>query len=143
MSALALRFLPHLAVALAVTGALWWIDHQGYERARQDAEARNLKLHTELQAGLRGFEQALSGKLAAIDERTARTRAGIGQTRTILQPTLMKELTRETRYADPDAGISDGLRAAIDRARAAVACAPAPDGGIVCTLPAAEPAQGQ
>jgi hypothetical protein len=143
MPALALRFLPHLAMALALLGAIWWLDHQGYERARREAEARDLKLRTELQADLRQVEQALSRQFAAIDAATARTHAGIAQTRTVLQPTLVKELTRETRYADPDAGISDGLRAAIDRARAAVACAPAPDGGIVCTLPAAEPAQGQ
>jgi hypothetical protein len=143
MPALALRCLPHLAIALALLGAIWWLDHQGYERARREAEARDLKLRTELQVDLRQVEQALSGQLAAIDAVTARTSTGIAQTRTILQPTLMKELTREARYADPDAGISDGLRAAIDRARGAVACAPAPDGGIVCTLPAPEPAQGQ
>jgi hypothetical protein len=143
MPALALRLLPHLAMALALLGAIWWLDHQGYERARREAEARDLKLRTELQVDLRQVEQALSGQLAAIDAVTARTSTGIAQTRTILQPTLMKELTRETRYADPDAGISDGLRAAIDRARGAVACAPAPDGGIVCTLPAPEAAQGQ
>jgi hypothetical protein len=140
MPALALRFLP---MALALLGAIWWLDHQGYERARRETEARDLKLRTELQANLRQVEQALSGQLAAFDAATARTHAGIARTRTILQPTLMKELTRETRYADPDAGISDGLRAAIDRARGAVACASAPDGGIVCTLPAAEAAQGQ
>lgn len=143
MPAWLLRALPHIGLAAALIGAVWWIDHQGYERATRDAERHDLKLRTQLQSDLRALEAALSGKLAAIDAETATTRAAIQQTRHIVQPAIVKELTRETRYSDPAAGISDGLRAAIDRARAAVACAAAPDGAIVCALPAAQSAQGQ
>ncbi len=136
-------FGPHIAIALALGGAIWYLDHQGYQRATRDAEARDLKLRTDLQADLRGVEQALSQKLAAIDADTASARAGIATARTIIQPTIVKELTRETRYSDPAAGLSDGLRAAVDRARAALACTSAPDGGISCALPAAAPSGGQ
>jgi hypothetical protein len=131
------------AAVLVILGAVWWIHHDGYQQATRDAEARDLKLRTELQADLRGVEQALSKRLAAIDAVTAETQAGIAQARTIIQPTILKELTRETRYSDPAAGISGGLRAAVDRARAAVACTTSPDGGSVCALPAAEAAPGQ
>jgi hypothetical protein len=136
-------FLPHIGVVLALLGAIWWLDHQGYERATRDAEARDMKLRTALQADLRGVEQALSQKLAAIDADTASARAGIAAARTIIQPTIVKELTRETRYSDPAAGLSGGLRAAVDRTRAAVACTARADGGIICALPAAEAAGGQ
>lgn len=138
-----LRVLPHVGLAAALIGAVWWIDHQGYQRATRDAETHDLRLRTQLQSDLRALEQTLSGTLAVIDADTANTRAAIQQARHIIQPAIVKELTRETRYSDPAAGISDSLRAAIDRARAAVACATAPDGAIVCTLPAAQPPQGQ
>lgn len=143
MAKLLTPFLPHIGAALAILGAIWWIDHQGYQRATRDAELRDAKLRSALQADLRAVEQGLTQKLAAIDAGTARTRAGIEATRNVVQPAIMREMTREIRFSDPAAGISDGLRAAIDRARAAVACTATPDGGIVCALPATPPAQGQ
>lgn len=141
--ALARPFAPRAAMALLLGLAVWLIHHDGAVRARRDAERRQAVLTARMQSELRRSEARLALRLNAIDSTLGGQRAAIAQTRTVIQPALVKELTRETRYADPAAGISDELRGAIDRARAAVACAPAADGGILCTVPAASPAERQ
>lgn len=141
--ALARPFAPHAAMALLLGLAVWLIHHDGAVRARRDAERRQAALTARMQSELRRSEVRLALRLNAIDSTLGGQRAAIAQTRTVIQPALVKELTRETRYADPAAGISDELRSAIDRARAAVTCASAADGGILCTVPAASPAERQ
>lgn len=143
MAALLARLLPHATVVLAVLAALWWIDHQAASRTRAQIETANARLQNQLRADLRDAERTLTERIAGIDAETGRAQAAIEHSRMIVQPTIIKELSRETRYSDPALGLSDGLRKAIDRARGAIACTAAADGGIVCTLPAAEAAGGQ
>lgn len=138
MLAILRPLLPHIAAAAAVLGLVWWLDHRGYQRARADIAADAARIESRIRSDLRRSEQRLTDRLAAIDGNVAARIADVDTLhRTVIQPTVVKELTRETRYSDPAAGISDSLRAEINRALAAVACAPAADGGIVCALPAA------
>lgn len=136
--------LPHIAAVTAILGFLWWLDHRGYERARADMAGEAARIEGRLRIDLRESERRLGDRMMAIDRDVSARIAGIDRMhRTVIQPTLVKELTRETHYSDPDRGISDSLRAEINRALAAVACAPAPDGGIVCALPHAGPARDE
>ncbi len=135
-------FLPHILAVAAILGVVWYLDHRGYERAKASLAAQAARIEAKVRSDLRRSEQRLAGRIDALDREVAGQVAGIDALhRTVIQPTITKELTRETRYSDPAAGISDGLRAEVNRALAAVACAPAADGGIVCALPDAEPAR--
>lgn len=135
MPAILLRFLPYGLAVAAVLGAMWYLDHRGYQRAKADAEHERLVNKQAVQAIVSASEKSMLDRLGEIDTDTA-ARVNTIQTinRTIIQPTLTKELTRETRFADPLAGMSDGVRAEINRARN-LSCAPRLDGGIECPLP--------
>lgn len=137
------RLLPHAMAVLAVLAGLWWIDHQAAGRTRMQIEAANARWESQFRAELRGAERALAERIADIDAEVGRTQGAIEHSRAIVQPTVIREISRETRYSDPALGLSDSLREAVDRARSAVACAAAADGGIICALPAVEAAGGQ
>lgn len=144
MMALLRPLLPHIAAVTAIVALFWWLDHRGYERARADMASDAARIENRLRIDLRESERRLGDRMMAIDRDMSARIASLDQIhRTIIQPTLLKELTRETRYSDPASGISDGLRAEVNRALAAVACAPAPDGGIVCALPDAGSARDE
>lgn len=137
-------FLPHIAIAGLLGLVVWWIDHQGYQRARDDADRRAAKLENVLRSDLRQSEARLAG---TIMETAGKTRATIDaidlRSTTIIKPTITKEIAREARLSDPALGLSDGLRAAVNRALPPVTCgAPAP-GRLECSLPDAVPAPQQ
>jgi hypothetical protein len=136
MATLLLRFLPHGLVVLAVIGAIWWIDHQAAERTRDQIETAAIKQENKLRDDLRGAEGRLSFQLRTIDQNRADSIARLASLHsTVFQPTIQKELTREVRFTDPSAGLSDGLRASLNAALTAVSCTRRADGGIDCTLP--------
>lgn len=114
------RYDGHIAVVLAIVAAVIYIDHRGYQRAKVDtalAESRRQAAEAEM---VRKIEKTLVEGLAAIDGRTADRLAAIDQVdRTIVQPTIVRELARDPRYSDPAAGISVELRDALNAARGA------------------------
>jgi len=135
-----LRFLPHIAIVLAVLAGVAWIDHNAAARTRDQIESASIKIENKVRSDLRQSEQRLAGGIGGVD-KTVRDQVGsIGAVHTtIIQPTLTKELSRETRFSDPNVGISDGVREQVNRSLATVSCTPRPDGGIVCTLPDSRP----
>ncbi|MDF0540768.1 hypothetical protein PX699_00300 [Sphingobium sp. H39-3-25] len=136
MPAWLIRILPHVLVVAAVLGAIWWIDHRGYARARKDAAYERMVTATMIVRARRDSEAAMAAEIAAIGRTVGDQVAGIRQiNRTIVQPTLTKEIASNARYSDPAAGVSVQLLDAINAARAASACAATAAGGIVCTLP--------
>jgi hypothetical protein len=120
-----LKLLPYGVASLALGGAVWYIDHQGYKRAqsyydlaqaREDLRARTEQLAMErkvndlgnqLKAIVSQHDEALLGRLTNIDSVE----------KTIIQPTLTKEIYRDPRFTNPDLGISDGMRLELNRAR--------------------------
>jgi len=139
-----IRIMPYLGALSAVLGAVWFIHHDGYRKAEIAAEARNAALEKAVRADLRQTEARLAGTLHAIDQRRADQIAALDTLHeTRILPTIQKELTREVRFTDPGAGLSDGLRASLNAALASVACTARTDGGIDCALPAAAPDPGQ
>lgn len=133
-----LRIMPQIGVALAIIGAVAWIDHRGYRRAILDRDAREAIMLAKLDEALRRSEHRLAGQVAAIDADYARHRASVAATRTIIQPIITREIARETRLADPASGLTPSLLDTVNRARATGACATGAAGSIICALPTAE-----
>lgn len=150
-----IRLLPYGAAALAILAAVWYIDHRGYKRAEAQATlekslARTAKLEADQRqvALTQQFETKLRDMAAAFDRRLGQQLADLDvQNRTIIQPTLIKEIQNDPRQSDPNDGITDGMLRVVNQARAFSwpdgACATNADGSATCKLPAARPAGGQ
>jgi len=119
VSSLLLRLLPYGAALAALVALYMAIDHAGYQRAQAaDAAARSIaegaaaritaQIEHDLGARLDGIYTNLSGEIGGID----------AVNRTIIQPVIQKEIASDPRYSDPDTGISVGMFAAINTARA-------------------------
>jgi hypothetical protein len=137
-----LRFLPPIGIALAVVGAVWWIDRQGYERALADREARDVKLLDQMRRDLRQSEQRIAMSIDAIGDHYETQRSALARAGATLQPIIAGETDYAPRLADPAAGLTSGLLDAVNRARAAGPCAATASGSIACALPAAPARQG-
>ena len=141
---------PYVAILLALGAAVAFIDHRGYKRAEEQAKLDNaLADKTRLEFKLRLNEEVtkLNTKLNTLrDDLDFDLQRGIQDIRTHqtnAKSALIKEIQSNVRFSDPAAGISDGMLASINRARAATndACSTLPDGGISCVLPPAEPVE--
>jgi hypothetical protein len=146
LPAIVKRFLPHGLIVLAVLAGVWFLDHRGYQRAKADAETRLKANAIIIEKALRKSEARMTANMAATDSATAARVEQIETiNRTIIQPTLTKEFTREIRFTDPAAGISDELRAAINTALNLIpgTGASAVDGSLTIPLPAPGPARDQ
>ena len=119
--AIVLRFLPTILAVAAILGGMAWIDHRGYQRARNDAEA-DAKFERTVTALLieraaRRQEQRLVARIAAIDTALAERLGSIETTRrTNVQPVIAKELARDPSLSEPDRAMSDCLRDAVNAA---------------------------
>lgn len=121
----AIKIAPYVGAVLLVGGAVWYIDHKGYQRAEQEAEARETEreliqseMSLEFAEMLREQESRMTTLVNEADQRLLTAFNNIDHTdKTIIQPTLVREIQRETRFSDPAAGISDGMRGAINTAR--------------------------
>lgn len=108
----------HIAIALAILGGLWWVDHRGYSRGQADAEAARLErleqtrelvkaIDVKLDQRLSHIETNLAGQLAAIDT----------EERTIVTPTITREILSDPRLSSPACAVSDSLLRELNRAR--------------------------
>ena len=119
MPAILFRFLPHIAIVLAVLAGVWYIDNRGYDRAIADRDARDAKARAQWDARIEALSIKLGTDIADIDLTATRTIERIGTIeKTIVQPTIQREIILEKRLSDPAAGITDGLCQAINAARA-------------------------
>lgn len=132
-----IRFLPLGLAGLALVAAIWWIDQRGYRRALIERDMRDARLVALLRADLRRSEQALADSLAHIGAQYENRRAIVAARRAALQPIIVREIMRESRLADPALGLTPGLLDAVNKARAAGACATALAGDAACPLPSA------
>ena len=126
---------PAIMLIALLAGGLWWVDHAATQRARRAAQTEAAQAESNARRDLRDAESQLGAAMAAIDKDAARSHTAIDHVHHIvIHPAIMKELHSETRYSDTGSGISDRLRASINDALGAVACATAADGSIACTL---------
>ena len=143
-----LKLLPYGAAALALLAVVWYIDRQGYKRAEDEAAlersiARTAKLEADQRqiAITQDFEGKLRSMAAAFDRRLGQQLAELDvQNRTIIQPTLTREIRNDPRQSDPADGITDGMLRSINQARSlswpSGSCITNPDGSATCSLPA-------
>ena len=130
------RLLPQIGICLFVIATLWWIDRQGYRRAMADRDARDARMLEQLRVQLRATEQRLAIEIDALGNSYEAQRLAIAKTRSALRPIIVQEATHAPHLSDPAAGVTPGLLDAINRARAAGACAATTAGGIECAVPA-------
>lgn len=112
----------HLLIGALILFGIWKIDQNGYSRAKRQAEAAEQK-RVEMERRLNEkISAAARDAVAAIDRNTVDRLGSIDVTeRTIVQPTIVKEIQRETRLSDPAAGLTPGLLRAVNEARRASA----------------------
>ena len=143
MNVILSRIWPHLLVVAAVLGALWYVDHRGYQRARDDIEKDQLKIRAMFDGLLRDSEERMAGVIRFQDRDLADKIAAVKlYHRTIIQPAIEKEIANDPALARPDARMSDGLWGQLNAALAGSACSRRADGGIECALPAAATVAG-
>ncbi|MDQ4421487.1 hypothetical protein OOT33_13750 [Sphingobium sp. DEHP117] len=139
MPALLLRYLPHIGIVCAVLFGVWWIYDSGHDAAERAADARTARLTTRVLVAVRDVE---ARAIARENRRSAQDRATLA---TIAANTaagdarIIKEMTHEVRYTDPALGYPPGVRAEINRALAALACASTDRGGISCAVLKTDP----
>lgn len=147
----ALKLLPYVGAVVLVGGAVWYIDHRGYERAEAEATARETErqllqaqLEIKFQKMVNDSETRMAAKIIESDQRITEQLGNIDQVnRTVVQPTLIREIQSEARFSDPNAGISDGMRSAINTARGlSERPCPAGSNAVACfSLSPASPAE--
>lgn len=150
-----LKYLPYGVVVIAVLGALWFVDHRGYKRAEDQAKLeRTLAHNAQLEANARQaaltqvFEKSLQDMATQSDRRLGDRLSQLDVTnRTIIQPTLVKEIRNDPRQSDPNNGITDGMLNTLNQARSfswpGGACVANADGSTTCALPPARPVDRQ
>ncbi|AYJ85787.1 hypothetical protein D3Y57_07110 [Sphingomonas paeninsulae] len=113
-----LKLLPYVLALSAVLGAMWYLDHAGYQRAKADQALDHAITAAIVMRVTHDSEQRMSQQLAGIAGDLSSKVASIDEAdRTIIQPTIIKEIRNDPRLSDPALGISDGLRDALNCAR--------------------------
>lgn len=131
-----IRLWPYAAAVAVVLAAIFWVDHRGYQRAKQDAEVAALRDEILARRRTDRIEQAMADAIAKIDGNLADRIAAIRTIRQAIQPVIERETIREPRYRDPACAVTGSVLDAINRARAATD--PATAGSeLYYTLPAA------
>lgn len=117
MSALWMRWGPHLVVLALVAGFLLWLDHSAYQRAMDDRDVRDAKMAAKITEAVGGLEDDLADKLAdrVIDQLETVDRIETVD-RTVIQPIIERELRNAPDLSDPDNGYGLGLRDAVNQA---------------------------
>lgn len=120
-----IRLLPYGAAAVALAGAVWFIDHRGYQRAEDEAKAREKERQLQaaqfeliVQSYVHDSENRMILAMTSRDGDLVKTLQSMRElNRTVIQPTLVKEIQSEARFSDPALGITDGMLRELNRAR--------------------------
>ncbi len=94
------RFLPYLAIVLAVLGAWAWADHRGYQRGVAHVEARDAKAAARIIAAadnLRAADTLIAGHHALAEQaRQAETRIIRNDTTRIIEKPIYSTVCGDT-----------------------------------------------
>lgn len=148
------KVFPYIAGALALLGAVWYIDHRGYQRAKDQDKLAEQQRKTELAQfelamakQVQGLQESMQTAINNSDSNLIDRMNGIQTVnKTVIQPTLTKEIQSEKRFTDPTAGITDGMLRELNRARSFSQQRPCPAGSnaVACfSMPDAQPVVGQ
>jgi len=122
-----------------ILGGVWFIYDKGADAAEAKAEARQAKADI---AHAKAVNEALDRLQTDLDAKLgkgfATVNSRLGQIdvteRTIIRPTLIKEIQNDAQLSDPNFALSDGVRRAINAARIESACPERATGGDCGTL---------
>lgn len=128
-----------LFLVATILGGVWFIYSKGAEAAENKAKARHqeeLRLHAEMVGkALNKLQTDLTGKLDVTYGKLSNRLSDIDTVeKTIIKPTLIKEIQNDSRLSDPSFVLSDGVRDSINKARAESACPERATGGDCATL---------
>jgi hypothetical protein len=132
--------LPHIAIALALLGAVWWIHHDGYQAAKRDAAAREARETIRAEQQARKLTAALSEALNRSDAMLGQKLDAIARKWPAITQTIIKETSNDPRYRDPACTVSDGVWHALEQAVAATGTGGA-DGSTTVALPGPDDAR--
>lgn len=117
-----LRFLPHIAIAVAIIGAVWWFSHArytaGYEAAEasmaqavRKAEAASKAAEIEARKRVEAVDREYQSKLQTLDERYRDAPARLGTISVRQCPAGGVALSRspEPAAVDPGSASADEL----------------------------------
>jgi hypothetical protein len=122
------RFWPHLAALAALLGAVWFLDHRGYQRAEREhelAEARAAAHQSELR---RIIERGMAEDMQRIENSLAARLRGISQSNAATQTIIEREVSRAPNLRSPACTMPSSVRDALNAA-ARAGDNPAPVGG--------------
>ncbi len=118
LKALIDRYWPHLLIIITIGLGVWFLDHRGYERAKQEQALEEARAAAQASELRRQIEQALNERLNRIDHALAERIDAIDRRhRTHLTPIIEREIRNDPRLTDPAAGLSDSVRSALNTAR--------------------------
>lgn len=140
------KLVPSFLVGIFLLTAVGYIDHQGYKRAKDQAalqaardEQTRLELRNLINSRITELERRMQDSATINDQKLHQAIDDIDiQQRTIIQPTITREIHSDPRYVDPKFGISIVLRNALNQARAESGCTDpsAVVSGTGCSVPA-------
>lgn len=116
---LAKPFLPFVVVAMFLGGVYLYIDRQGYQRAKADAEQRQLVDAIVAEKKRRATERNIVEAIGKIDGSVAEKIAAIRLIRQTIN--IDKDLRDDPRYSSASCSLSASVLSAVNRARLASA----------------------
>jgi hypothetical protein len=139
-----IKYAPYGILAVLLVVGLWFVDHNGYKRAQtqdqlQTERDNNLRLQVKnwMQQQVSIFEREMQIKVNESDQKLAERIDAINvEERTIVQPTIQREIRNDPRLSDPSLGLSDSLWGALNvsRERGSHPCITLADGSATCSL---------
>lgn len=120
-----LKLLPYGAAVLGLAFAVWFIDHRGYERA----EAQNKALEQKLDLQAAKTDLTLNGEVEDVQNTLTASMNKLGgdlgnridsidaTNKTIIQPTITKEIAGAPILTSTTCALPDGLWGSINQAR--------------------------
>jgi hypothetical protein len=120
-----IKYAPYGILAVLLVVGLWFVDHNGYKRAQtqdqlQTERDNNLRLQVKnwMQQQVSIFEREMQIKVNESDQKLAERIDAINvEERTIVQPTIQREIRNDPRLSDPNLGLSDSLWGALNVSR--------------------------
>jgi len=120
-----IKLLPYGAAVAALLFAVGYLDHKGYERAKQQDTAIQAKLDLQetkrdlqLNGEVEDVQRTLTEGMNKIGEGLGNRIDSIEATnKTIIQPTIMKEIAGDAHLTSADCALPDGLWGSVNAAR--------------------------
>lgn len=124
-------FVPFVALAALLMGAVWFLDHRGYERAERDAERRWQEQIAIAAADTRRREREITSAVNTIDKNTGERLKNLQVKRQTIVQNITQELANDPRFYSREFSLSERVQHYINSARAESGTSTAPGKSVV------------